>query len=172
MKTSGITKWLRLDYEAKSLYDVIHDNAYKATHLGRNAWKNLIRGSSLQSHCNKEGFNVYYKATMARIGIISNQENDCKSPDSRIGFGTGGSHCGQNDKNSAGNEARCRPDNGDKSIKSFGYIFAQGRLEGAPLGSHDNPAPSCRAIKAARRFVNTCNQLLYMCGAVWCVVIC
>ena len=159
MKTNGNTKWLRLDYEAKSLYDVIHGNAYKATHLGRKAWKDLIPGSSLQLRCNKEGFNVHSTNTKARIGILGNQENECNSPDSRIGFGTGGSGCGQDEKNSAGNEGRCEPDNGIKSIKSFGYIFAQGLLKGALLGSHDKPAPSCRAIKLARRFVNICNHL-------------
>jgi len=90
---------------------------------------------------------------MARIGIIANQENDCNSPDSRIGFGTGGGGCGQDSKNTAGNEARCSPDNGEKSIESFGYIFAQGRLEDAPLGSYDNPARSCRVIKLALRLV-------------------
>lgn len=153
LKTSGITHWLPLSYKASSLYSVIHDNVYRPTHLGRNAWKTLIRGSSLQRNCNREGFNTRQgDASMARIGIISNQENDCHSPDSRIGFGTGGHWCHQNKLNSAGNEARCHPDNGDKSIKSFGYIFAQPRVENARLGSHDNPAPSCRVINQARRW--------------------
>ena len=62
---------------------------------------------------------------MARIGIIANQENNCNSPDSRVAFGGAGGHCGTDNKNSCGNEARCRGDNGDKSIKASGYIFAQ-----------------------------------------------
>ena len=58
----------------------------------------------------------------ARIGIVANQENDCNSCDSRIGFGTGGAH---DDSNTCGNEATHSPDNGDKHIKAFGYILVQ-----------------------------------------------
>ncbi|EDO30029.1 predicted protein [Nematostella vectensis] len=45
---------------------------------------------------------------------------------------------------------KCSPDNGDKTIKSFGYIFAQERQEDALLGSFDKPAKSCKEIVAAR----------------------
>jgi len=73
---------------------------------------------------NKEGFNVLgdYRWSKARIGIISNQENDCDSCDSRIGFGTGGFH---DDSNTCGNEATHGGDNGDKHIKAMGYILVQ-----------------------------------------------
>jgi len=126
MKTGNTRRWLRVPQKASSLYSLIADNRYRSTRLGRNAWKTLIPGSSLQRNCNKEGFNVYnHDHAMARIGIISNQENNCASPDSRIGFGTAGHYCGQDKNNSAGNEARCSADNGNKSIKSFGYILAQ-----------------------------------------------
>ncbi|CAH3193798.1 unnamed protein product, partial [Porites evermanni] len=47
----------------------------------------------------------------ARIGIISNNENNCKSYDSRIGFGTGGE---PDHSTSCGNEATAAPDNGSK----------------------------------------------------------
>ena len=56
-----------------------------------------------------------------RVGIISNQEGDCHFPDSFIGFGGGGSGF----KNACGNGASYSPDNGDKNIKAFGYIFVQ-----------------------------------------------
>ncbi|KAL9953881.1 hypothetical protein ACROYT_G041354 [Oculina patagonica] len=58
----------------------------------------------------------------ARIGIIGNQENDCKTTDSRIGFGTGGF---DDDSNTCGNQATHSPDNGDKRIKAMGYILVQ-----------------------------------------------
>ena len=58
----------------------------------------------------------------ARIGVIANQENDCNTPDSRIGFGTGGNN---DDSNTCGNEATHDPDNGHKHIKAMGYIFVQ-----------------------------------------------
>ena len=125
MMTGGHLNWIRLDYKASSLYSLIADGRYRATSLGRNTWKSLIRGSSLQRNCNQEGFNVYHVGQMARIGIIANQENDCKSPDSRIAFGGGGSWCGTRNSNSCGNEAKCSGDRGDRHTVSFGYIFAQ-----------------------------------------------
>ena len=59
---------------------------------------------------------------MARIGIISNDQNDCESPDSRIGYGMGG---GPDESNTCGNAANgsFSPDNGEKNIKAMGYIF-------------------------------------------------
>ena len=58
----------------------------------------------------------------ARIGIIANQQNDCYSCDSRIGFGTAGLY---DDSNTCGNEAMLSSDNGDKHIKAMGYILVQ-----------------------------------------------
>ena len=124
MNHNEVTKWLLLEYSADSLYSVIADGEYKPTSLGRDAWKSLISDSSLQPHCNREGFNVNL-GSKARIGISSNNEEHCGSTDSRLGFGTKGGSCGQNDANSVGNEARCAPDNGEKSIMAFGYILVQ-----------------------------------------------
>ena len=79
----------------------------------------------MQRNCNKQGFNVMSEIshhTKARIGFIANQENDCHSCDSRIGFGTGGY---RDDTNTCGNEATHDPDNGDKHIKAMGYILVQ-----------------------------------------------
>ena len=58
----------------------------------------------------------------ARIGILSNEQNDCNSCDSRIGFGTGGK---PDYSNSCGNVAAHQADNGDKNIKTMGYILVQ-----------------------------------------------
>ena len=58
----------------------------------------------------------------ARIGIISNNENNCKSYDSRIGFGTGGE---PDHSTSCGNEATAAPDNGSKHIKRRRYVLVQ-----------------------------------------------
>ncbi|XP_048585752.1 uncharacterized protein LOC116609941 isoform X1 [Nematostella vectensis] len=158
LETKGKREWKEINYMAGSLYELIADGKFRETHYGRTFWKSMVPDSSLQRNCGLEGFNVV-KLTgsdkrngfaKVRIGIIGNQENDCHSPDSRIGFGAMGNLCGQNNDNSAGNEARCSPDNGDKTIKSFGYIFAQERQEDALLGSFDNPAKSCKEIVAAR----------------------
>ena len=79
----------------------------------------------MQKNCEKEGFNVVAGRpanSKARIGILGNNENDCSSCDSRIGFGTGGK---QDDSNTCGNEATYGGDNGDKHIKAMGYILVK-----------------------------------------------
>ena len=125
MKIGNQTKFIVINKQANSLYSLITDGQYHVTLLGRNTWKKLIGPqASLQSNCNKEGFNVVVDSrwSKARIGIIANQENDCFTCDSRIGFGTGGEH---DDSNTCGNLATHEPDNGHKHIKAMGYILVQ-----------------------------------------------
>ena len=126
MKINHQIKFIVINKQANSLYSLIADGRYRSTSLGRDTWKSLIGSeASLQKNCNKEGFNAVGDnsgQSKARIGIISNQQNHCASCDSRIGFGTGG----YPDKtNSCGNEAKQSPDNGDKHIKTMGYILVQ-----------------------------------------------
>ena len=80
-----------------SLYELIADEIHRNVSLGRDKWKSLIGPqASLQRNCNKEGFNVVCegsessKYSRARMGIIANDQNDCLTCDSRIGYGTGG----------------------------------------------------------------------------------
>ena len=83
------------------------------------------RSGLLQLNCNREGFNVMSDDraySKARIGYVANQENECISGDSRIGFGTGGH---QRDSDTCGNEATHSADNGDKHIQAMGYILVQ-----------------------------------------------
>ena len=120
------TRFLVLNIKASSLYALIADGKYRHTSLGRDEWKTLIGSqASLQPNCNREGFNVMSDNaaySKARIGFVANQENECISGDSRIGFGTGGA---QDNSNTCGNEATHSPDNGDKHIKAMGYILVQ-----------------------------------------------
>lgn len=128
------THWISINKSANNLKAVM-TGGFQPTNLGRAAWKAMVEDSSLQYNCNLEGFNTYHSCmwdtspsgvARVRIGIICNQENDCCSPDSRIGVGGGGSYCGQDPNNPSGNEARCSPlDNGDKSIKSHAWIFVR-----------------------------------------------
>ena len=79
----------------------------------------------MQPFCNKEGFNAVSSnvgQSKARIGIISEDYNNCVYSESRIGFGTGGY---PDDSNTCGNEAKHSPDNGEKHIKATGYILIQ-----------------------------------------------
>ncbi len=126
MKIGQQINFIVINKQANSLYSLIADGQYRATSLGRDTWKTLIGSqASLQLNCNKEGFNAASTSTSfskARIGFISNQEDECNSCDSRIGFGTGGQF---DDFNTCGNEAMWLPDNGDIHIKAMGYILVQ-----------------------------------------------
>ena len=120
MKIEHQINFIVINKEANSLYILIASGQYHATLLGRDTWKKLIGlQASLQLNCNKEGFNVLRKA---RIGFLGNQENNCGSCDSRIGFGTGGY---PDDSNTCGNVAKYQPDNGDKFITAMGYILVK-----------------------------------------------
>ena len=120
------SKFIVINKQANSLYSLIADGQYRNTSLGRDTWKSLIGSeASLQKNCNKEGFNAAGDDTghsKARIGIISNNQDHCASCNSRIGFGTGGK---PDNSNSCGNKATHNSDNGDKHIKTMGYILVQ-----------------------------------------------
>ena len=120
------SKFIVINQQANSLYSLITDGQYRNTSLGRDTWKSLIGSeASLQNNCNKEGFNAVssgIRGSKARIGIISNDRYNCASCDSRIGFGTGGK---PGNSNSCGNEASHNSDNGNKHIKTMGYILVQ-----------------------------------------------
>ena len=122
MKIGQRLRFIFINKTAESLYSLIADGKYRATLLGRDTWKKVVGSqASLQRNCNKEGFNVvsdnrgFYRA---RIGIIANQQNDCSTCNSIIGFGTVGYF-------SCGNKAKHRPDNGEKNIRAMGYILVQ-----------------------------------------------
>ena len=129
MRIGSQTHFILIYKHANSLFSLIADGKYRATSLGRNAWKRLLGSqSSLQHNCNLEGFNSN-KGARARIGILGNNENDCNTCDRvpRIGFGTGGGP--DNSNTCSGNEAAHGGDNGDKHIKVHGYILVQGHLQ-------------------------------------------
>jgi len=124
MKIGQQLKFVVINKHADSLHSLITDGQYRATSLGRNTWKTLIGSqASLQTNCSMEGFNArcrFRRASKARIGILGNQQDDCGSCNSRIGFGTGGD---RDDSNTCGNQARLSADNGDKFIKAIGFIL-------------------------------------------------
>ena len=126
MKIGQQINFIIINKQADSLYSLIANGQYRATSLGITTWKTLIGSQgSLQTDCNKEGFNVLCtlsSASKVRKGILGNEQINCTSCDSRIGFGTGGI---PDDSNTCGNEAMFMPDNGDKHIKAMGYILVQ-----------------------------------------------
>ena len=126
MKLGNLLSFITIRKQASSLYSVIADGQYRDTSLGRDTWKSLIGSeASLQNKCYKEGFNalaIFKSYSKARIGIVADDKNHCNTCDSRIGFGTGGIG---DDSNTCGNEAKHGGDNGDKHIKTIGYILVQ-----------------------------------------------
>ena len=128
MKIGQQINFIVINKQANSLYSLIADGQYRATSLGRNTWKTLIGpNASLQDNCNKEGFNVVSTdsdRSKARIGLLGNEQNDCSSSDSRIGFGTGGT---PDDSNTCGNAADGinLADNGEINITAMGYILVE-----------------------------------------------
>lgn len=128
MRIGNQTKFMSINIQASSLHSLIADGIYRPTSLGRIYWKTMIGSqASLQTNCNREGFNAACERpdtttnVRARIGILGNGQNDCVTCDSRIGFGMQGI---PDDKNTCGNAARVG-DNGQKYIKTFGYILVQ-----------------------------------------------
>ena len=99
---------------------------FRSINFDRNAWKSLCNGS-LQPYCNRSGFNTYTDGVYfrTRLGIVSNEQNDCSSCDSRLGFGGVGNNCGCDYYNSSGNEAFCGTDNGEFHYYAWGYILVK-----------------------------------------------
>jgi hypothetical protein len=126
-RTNFVRTFGSFAYSASSLFSVIADGAFRSINFGRNSWKTIVGGGSLQSFCNRSGFNPKCDGCdgAARIGILGNNGDSCNDTDSRIGIGTAGTWCGQDATNSAGNEARCGGDNGDFSYKAFAYVMVR-----------------------------------------------
>ncbi|XP_073249944.1 uncharacterized protein [Porites lutea] len=120
MKINNQINFIEFNESASSLHSLIADGQYLSISLGRDTWFSLIvSGASFDDHCNREGFNAectWANRSKARIGILGNNEEDCTSCNSRVGFGTGGEN---DDSNTCGNHAS------NKNIKAFGYIFVQ-----------------------------------------------
>ena len=137
MKVNNVTKWIVINHKASSLFKVIAGGATTETTAGRRSWKSLIAGSSLQNNCNKEGFNLKVHEPFGelmtdvyvRIGLVANNENDCSSCDSCIGFGVSFKSCfGTHSSITCGNIALCKDYSHydiDTSISAFGYILVQ-----------------------------------------------
>jgi hypothetical protein len=132
MKVEGGTetdiKWIAIDHEASSLFDVIANDNFAATNITKSKWNSLINGSTIQQNCNIQGFNVrggesFWKMYV-RIGLVANDENDCKTCNSCIGFGASITSCGGLVKKKAcGSIHACRYNR--NNIATFGYILVQ-----------------------------------------------
>ena len=109
-------RWMNADVEADSLFAVLFSGSYIATRHTREEWFAMVPNPSAQDHCNRSGFN---NALRVRIGMVFNQEEDCRSPDSWIGFGLTG------DSASVGNFADERWSPEARNTATFGYLFVR-----------------------------------------------
>tara|TARA_B100000609_G_scaffold138322_1_gene110871 strand:- start:254 stop:865 length:612 start_codon:yes stop_codon:yes gene_type:complete len=132
--TSGTTHKIVVQKKgATSLHGLISDGTHKNfdKNRGRGPWKQVVGQGSIQTKCNREGFNAHGRSTPSyhhgvRIGIVGDDAKNCDYPDSRIGVGGIGDACGGKKSLSAGNSAeRCNPDNGKKEIYSFVTVFVR-----------------------------------------------
>ena len=77
--------------KADSLHSLIGEGNYRPTSLGRDKWVGLMRGfQNLQPNCGKEGFNPSCTSShhrRVRIGILGNNEANCHTCDTVLGFG-------------------------------------------------------------------------------------
>ena len=117
---SGRFTWLEIKQSSSSLLQVLAGSPYRvSTTVGRAAWLSLLKGSALQDNCNREGFNVVPDSNYierVKIGVLGNDDFDCASINSYLGFGTPSSGCG--------NRGRYLGFNiGDVDINPFCYIF-------------------------------------------------
>lgn len=81
-----VTRWVRVPRVGTSLRALFQGPAQTTT-LGRDAWKGLMNSPRLQFNCNAEGFNVETMPRDVRVGLVANNESDCITTDSYIGFG-------------------------------------------------------------------------------------
>ena len=132
MKVNGVTKWIAINHQASSLFYVIAGGTSTRTTVGKDSWKSLIAGSSLQNNCNNQGFNIEGESgdlyTKVRLGLIANNEHACDTCDSYIGFGASFKGCGFSPGPTCGNFAVCNHVshyNTNTELPAFGFILVQ-----------------------------------------------
>ena len=125
MKHDSKLNWIKMTYSGSSLYDVIADGRIRTNKLSRSKWLSLFSKAKLQPRCKKSGFNIKCAGFKARIGIIGNNEANCNSCDSWMGFGLwSGEKCRRTSSLTCGNAYMC-PASAYKQIGVFGYILVK-----------------------------------------------
>lgn len=120
--------WIDVPLVGASLHELMMPGVLVPTMVGRDTWKSLVVGASLQVNCNQEGLNVAPSVDptnhRVRIGIVGNEQNDCFSPNSRLGIGGDGNKC-LSLPNATGNFAGCESDNGDVNVIGIGVVLVR-----------------------------------------------
>lgn len=137
MKVGNDLNFLSFSYPTSSLYSLFADGKYRYTNITREGWKSLVAGSSLQTNCRKQGFNVDTSLFLdVRMGYIGNEQDHCDSTDSYIGIGSNlfnttkgwNGWCNFHKSsifNIAGNFALCSSDDGDVDTAAMAYLLVR-----------------------------------------------
>ena len=117
--------YITLDQAAGSLFELFSADTYVATAATKANWSSLLPNAALQEGCDLEGFN---NAAMGgnttprvRIGILSDNDGDCSSPNSVLGVGYSNlpGNCMGNPFSTVGNlECSANP-----PVKNRGFAF-------------------------------------------------
>ena len=128
MKVNDDTKWIVINHQASSLFDVIAGGTFEDINVGKNKWLSLMDNSVLYEYRVREGFNIRRESNrfQVRIGMKSNKENKgCTGcVKSYIGFGMTVLGCDDVIQTTCGNIAICSETN-NKNTAAFGYILVQ-----------------------------------------------
>ena len=125
--TKNVTSWIAIDLQASSLFNVIAKREFTPTNVEGLKWKSLIDGASLQENCEKQGFNIrggrHNRRMYVRIGLVANNEDNCNTCNSCIGFGASITGCDSKVRRRAcGNIHACH---NNVDIPAFGYILVE-----------------------------------------------
>jgi hypothetical protein len=122
---SGDIRYIVLPLPAAKLADLFAPAQSRTTAAGRDTWKGMMGPTgSLQPNCNAEGTNQFSDVSRVRLGILGNNEEDCATPDSRIGVGGGGLACVEPTP-TAGCSTCYGGDNGDVELPAFAWVFVR-----------------------------------------------
>ncbi len=133
MHVANQVAWLVLPIQGTSLFHLMKDDKAIETSLPTAKWLGLLPGAKLQSECKAQGLNInpgkgqlaLYNHARVRIGLVGNAENDCQTPDSRIGLGGAGGTCGQSPTMTCGNAAGCYDGAQVANHPAIGYVLAR-----------------------------------------------
>jgi hypothetical protein len=124
MREGTVDRFITVAAAGGSLLTRFSTLGYVATSAGRSEWIKLVGTPRLQPYCSREGTNNDASPyAQVRIGLLANQENDCGSPDSFIGFGAGSVACAGGTPLTVGNVGTCGSSPSDGTTATFGFVF-------------------------------------------------
>lgn len=90
----GVAREVVVPLPGASLHALLGGKDATETSLGAPAWRTLVPKPGLQPSCQLEGALAGAGGARVRLGVVGNNENDCKTSDSWIGVGGSPGICG------------------------------------------------------------------------------